>query len=148
MIITKRAKQEIDKLESFRIGLTTKGCKGYSYEFSVTPQPNDNVLPTYNFTLYVDKKISMLWLLEDDSIILDYRDEAFFKGFEIINPEELSRCGCGKSFYLWGNTMIAGIIIGIFIVLGTSWYTQRDVVVIQQPAGIVQDWENLESKGE
>ena len=100
MRITERAKQEIDKLESFRIGLTTKGCKGHSYEFSVIPQPNDSLLASPDFTVYIDEKISIRELLKDNDVVLDYRDEDFFKGFEIINPKELSRCGCGKSFYL------------------------------------------------
>jgi len=44
--------------------------------------------------------------------------------------------------------MIAGIIIGIFIVLGASWYSNNTIVVIEKTAQITQDWENLESKGE
>lgn len=100
MRITEKAKKEIDKLKSFRIGLTTKGCNGFSYEFSVNPQPNDSLLTTHDFTIYIDEKISIRELLTNNDVILDYKDESFFKGFEILNPKELSRCGCGKSFYL------------------------------------------------
>lgn len=100
MRITQKAKKELTRIKFLRIGITTKGCNGKSYEFSTSQQPSDNILSINGFTLYVAKEISRLWLLEDDTIILDYKDETFFKGFEIVNPKEFSRCGCGKSFYL------------------------------------------------
>lgn len=47
--------------------------------------------------------------------------------------------------------MIAGIILGIFIVLGASWYANHTIIVIEntsQMGQVTQSWENLESKGD
>lgn len=47
--------------------------------------------------------------------------------------------------------MISGIILGIFIVLGTSWYVNNTIIIIEktsQMGQVTQTWENLKSKGE
>ena len=46
--------------------------------------------------VYVDPK-TMVYL---DGSHLVYKQDTFEEGFEFINPNEKSRCGCGESFYM------------------------------------------------
>lgn len=82
---------------AIRLGIRGGGCSGFSYviEFSdEPPRERDIVREFEGVRFYVDKK-SMLYL---SGATLDYVKTVMFQGFQFLNPQEASRCGCGHSF--------------------------------------------------
>ena len=77
------------KESNIRLGITGGGCAGYEYviEHTDTITPNDNVLDN----------ISLPFL---NGSTLDYQREGLNEFFKIINPNEVSSCGCGVSVQL------------------------------------------------
>ena len=78
------------KESNIRLGITGGGCAGYEYVIKQTNTitSNDNVV--------VDD-ISLPFL---NGSILDYQKEGLNEFFKIINPNEVSSCGCGVSVQL------------------------------------------------
>jgi iron-sulfur cluster assembly protein len=103
--VTDLAKQHIKKSIAARgkglgilIGTRTSGCSGLAYilEF-VDVEKAANEFDRYEFD---DVKI---WISVTDRVYLDgmtidYVRKGLNEGFEFINPNEASRCGCGESF--------------------------------------------------
>ena len=97
------AESVIQKIKSpyqsigIRIKVESSGCNGLSYgmEWCYMAQEGDHIFQgTKN--IYIDTK-SMLYL---DGSYLVYKQGQFEEGFEFINPNETSKCGCGESFYI------------------------------------------------
>lgn len=98
----KKAKQKLHKVKNknLRINLNSKGCGGSSYVFEPT-----NKEPT-GTEEYVEKRGTKIifsgnmafiirgsvmdWVVKDD----------FSEGFDLTNPQEIGRCGCGESVIL------------------------------------------------
>ena len=87
--------KERDGFNYIRLGITGGGCAGYEYviEHTDTITPNDNVLDYGKFKIVVDD-ISLPFL---NGSTLDYQREGINEYFKIINPNEVSSCGCGVS---------------------------------------------------
>lgn len=80
-----------------RLGVKGGNCAGFSYIIQFDDeQPRDRDI-TFNIQdvqIVIDKK-SILYL---DGATLDWHSSLMKRGFSITNPNETSRCGCGKSF--------------------------------------------------
>jgi iron-sulfur cluster assembly protein len=83
---------------TLRIGVSTKGCSGLSYEMSWVdgPGPGDEVLTDKGVTLLVDRKASLFLI----GTVMDYEVKDLASGFTFTNPNEKGRCGCGESFHV------------------------------------------------
>jgi len=81
-----------------RIGVSTKGCSGMSYDMSWAdaPGPSDEVVTNGDVTVLVDRKASLFLI----GTVMDYQQAALESGFSFINPNEKGRCGCGESFHV------------------------------------------------
>jgi iron-sulfur cluster assembly protein len=80
-----------------RLGLKGGGCSGFSYVIQYEddlPKEKDLQFFFNGIRVIVDPK-SMIYL---DGIILDYDKMLLRSGFKFINKNEVSSCGCGKSF--------------------------------------------------
>ena len=80
-----------------RIGLTGGGCAGMEYIFKynepIDNNESDTVFDYGKFTIRIDEQ-SIPFLR---NATLDYIVRGINESFEIINPDEESRCGCGVS---------------------------------------------------
>jgi iron-sulfur cluster assembly protein len=79
-----------------RIGVKTTGCSGLAYtiEFADKFELGDNIFDFENCKVVVDpQSISYL-----QGLTVDYVKKGLNEGFEFVNPQEKSRCGCGASF--------------------------------------------------
>ena len=81
-----------------RIGVSTKGCSGMSYDMSwaETPAPTDEVVTDKGLTVLIDRKASLFLI----GTVMDYQTGALSSGFTFVNPNEKGRCGCGESFHV------------------------------------------------
>jgi len=81
-----------------RIGVSTKGCSGLSYEMSWVEAagPGDEVVTDKGVTLLVDRKASLFLI----GTMMDYEVKELTSGFTFTNPNEKGRCGCGESFHV------------------------------------------------
>ena len=81
--------------DGIRLGITGGGCAGYEYviEYADSISENDNVEDYGKFKLVVDN-MSMPYL---EGATLDWVKDGINEYFKIINPQELSSCGCGVS---------------------------------------------------
>lgn len=88
-------KQEEPK-EGLRVAVIGGGCSGLQYKLGWdNPKESDAVYEYENgLKVIVDEK-SAFFLL---GAHLEYHDEIDHSGFEVVNPNASSTCGCGKSF--------------------------------------------------
>ena len=100
MELTNEAIQQLIKKtqgehNTVRIGVTGGGCAGYEYIFNYesSVNPDDNVYDYGTFTIVIDQ-LSLPYL---NNATLDYIHEGINEYFKIINPAEVSSCGCGVS---------------------------------------------------
>lgn len=85
---------------NLRIGLNSKGCGGSSYVFTPTnkePDKKESYIENNGIKVILDQNINELvqgsimdWVVKD----------RFNEGFDLSNPKELGRCGCGQSVIL------------------------------------------------
>jgi iron-sulfur cluster assembly protein len=81
-----------------RIGVSTKGCSGMSYDMTWVEKPGagDEVVADKGVTVLVDRKASLFLI----GTVMDYEVKDLTAGFTFINPNEKGRCGCGESFHV------------------------------------------------
>lgn len=103
LTITDRAEKRISYLLSkkrgalgLKIGVKSGGCSGMSYvvDYAEVHNPLDEVVEGKGMRIFIDAK-AVLHLLGTE---MDYEESQFKEGFVFINPNEKTRCGCGKSF--------------------------------------------------
>lgn len=86
------------KYNGVRVDIRTRGCSGYSYTFELTdqePTENEKVLEKQGHRVIISAKAEMFVIgAKLDYVIKD----KFTQGFDFINNNEASRCGCGESF--------------------------------------------------
>jgi iron-sulfur cluster assembly protein len=96
------AKKQLAKRKTpdamIRVGIKGGGCSGFSYviEFEDNPprEGRDRVYEVNGAKFVVDKK-SLVYL---NGTVLDWKVTLMSQGFEFINPQVKSNCGCGHSF--------------------------------------------------
>ena len=104
IVVQATAKQAIDKVEmpegyiGIRILVKNSGCNGKSYamEWCTSTDEHDFLLQDASKDIYIDTK-SMIYLAGSHLV---YKQDRFQEGFEFLNPNESSKCGCGESFYV------------------------------------------------
>ena len=79
--------------------MRTRGCSGLSYtiEYAIKDQnisKFDDLLEIAGVKVFIDPKVSM-FLIGSKMI---YKTNDIESGFDFVNPNESSRCGCGESF--------------------------------------------------
>ena len=84
-----------DPNRHMRVFIEPGGCSGFEYGMSFDlPKENDQQVESEGVTILLDPDSSLY--LKGCRIHFD--DGLHGKGFEIINPNAKSTCGCGKSF--------------------------------------------------
>lgn len=83
--------------KALRIALKAGGCSGFMYELTPEDEPEkrDLIFEKSGATIYVDLK-SMVYL---KGSTIDFVDKLIGGGIKIDNPNAVSMCGCGESFY-------------------------------------------------
>tara|TARA_R100000152_G_C6761237_1_gene185348 strand:+ start:925 stop:1245 length:321 start_codon:yes stop_codon:yes gene_type:complete len=103
--VTASAKEKLEETPlpngsiGVRIRVEDSGCNGLSYalEWCYKKAEGDQIINQATKNLYIDPK-SMVYLRGSD---LTYtKIDKFKEGFEFINPNVTSKCGCGESFYV------------------------------------------------
>ena len=86
---------EAQSRDAIRLGVTGGGCAGFEYviEYAHSINEDDLVEDYGKFKLVVDK-MSSPYL---DGATLDWVKDGINEYFKIINPQEVSSCGCGVS---------------------------------------------------
>jgi len=81
--------------DGLRISVEKGGCSGYEYAFSFVNQalPDDEIVMHKGIRLYIDPTA----VLRVIGSTLDYEQDVFSEKLVFRNPNETSRCGCGKS---------------------------------------------------
>ena len=84
-------------LVGVRVGVKNAGCAGMAYTLDPveTPNPADDVVSEHGVSVFVDPK-AVLFLLGST---MDFETTKLRSGFTFKNPNEVSSCGCGESFY-------------------------------------------------
>ena len=79
-----------------RVGVTTGGCAGMSYdmEYAIKANPNDEIVEDKGVKILIDPN-AIMYLLGTE---MDYKKEELSSTFVFKNPNETERCGCGESF--------------------------------------------------
>ena len=94
-------KQVADRLEKnnskgIHFGLTGGGCAGFSYVFNYADGPaqeSDIEIDFGKFKVWMDV-MSEMYLA---GTLISWKVEGLNEGFEFVNPQEQSACGCGVS---------------------------------------------------
>ena len=101
--ITDNAAQHIRTLLSgkegcigIKIGIKKGGCSGFKYTIDYTDhaEPSDEVVHDKGVAVVIDPKA----LLHVIGTEMDFVEDKFKAEFVFNNPNEKSKCGCGKSF--------------------------------------------------
>ncbi|MBC8226003.1 MAG: iron-sulfur cluster assembly accessory protein [Gammaproteobacteria bacterium] len=100
--ITEKASAQVKFLISelpsdigLRLAVKGGGCSGLSYDLDFTSEETgDTIFDKDGYKVFMDAK-SMIYL---KGMALDFQDGLQGKGFQFINPNATSTCGCGESF--------------------------------------------------
>jgi iron-sulfur cluster assembly protein len=84
-----------------RVYVKSGGCSGYSYGMAIDDRTleGDELIEDKGVKMLVDK---MSWPLLKGSQV-DYVENMMGGGFNVVNPNATSSCGCGHSFRTDGN---------------------------------------------
>jgi iron-sulfur cluster assembly protein len=105
IILTERAAKRVQQQIKERgrgigimLGVMPNGCTGLSYKLEYVDElPQHGEWMTYNShdVIVVVKQQDLPFI---DGLKMEWKREGLNQGFEFINPNESSKCGCGKSF--------------------------------------------------
>jgi iron-sulfur cluster assembly accessory protein len=96
--IIQRGQQENKAYIGLRIGIKKGGCSGSEYDFQYAEEKreHDEEIIDKGIKLFIDPAATMQIIGSQ----MDYEEEVLSSGFIFRNPNELGRCGCGKSVQL------------------------------------------------
>ena len=82
--------------DGLRVAITGGGCSGLQYKLGWDDIKDTDVIQDYEggFRVLIDQKSA--FYLEGST--LEFHDDLNRSGFEVVNPNASSTCGCGKSF--------------------------------------------------
>lgn len=89
------AKEQGDDSKQLRILVESGGCSGFEYGMSFDVAKDDDQHLEDNGIKFLIDPASLSYL---DGSKVDFDDGLHGKGFEVINPNAQSTCGCGRSF--------------------------------------------------
>tara|TARA_Y100001951_G_C11028389_1_gene123568 strand:+ start:171 stop:479 length:309 start_codon:yes stop_codon:yes gene_type:complete len=89
-------KESIASTEIVRVAVQGGGCAGMSYAVNVeTEYDEEDILIEFGHVkIYIDPHSALI--LKETTV--DYVETLYRKGFNFINPEANTTCGCGMSF--------------------------------------------------
>lgn len=81
-----------------KIGVTSKGCSGLSYDLQYVTEPNkyDEVVEQEGVKIIIDSK-ALLTIVGSE---MDWVDDKLSNRFVFKNPNSKGTCGCGESFHV------------------------------------------------
>ena len=87
--------KDTDK-SALRISVEGGGCSGFSYQFDLVNEQNDDdlVIEGHNGKILVDE-MSLIYM---DGSQIDFVDDLMGQSFQVKNPNAVASCGCGTSF--------------------------------------------------
>jgi len=90
------AENNLPDTAGVRVGVRGGGCSGFTYtlNFDKKEASGDVIMEFGDVRLFVDPK-SLLYL---SGTTLEYTSGLQGKGFQFVNPNASSTCGCGESF--------------------------------------------------
>jgi len=88
--------KETETKEGLRLAIIGGGCAGLQYKLGWSDSKEDDFVHEYDngLKVIVDPKSAVLL----SGSTLEYYDNLEKAGFEVVNPNSESSCGCGKSF--------------------------------------------------
>ncbi len=88
--------KESESKDGLRVAVIGGGCSGLQYKMGWDNATETDTVHQYanGLKVLVDEK-SALYLVGSQ---LEYYDDIDRNGFDVINPNASSTCGCGKSF--------------------------------------------------
>lgn len=83
---------------ALRISVEGGGCSGFSYQFDLVNEINDDdlVLEGHGAKILVDE-MSLVYMGGSE---IDFVDNLMGQSFQVNNPNAVASCGCGTSFSL------------------------------------------------
>ena len=96
--IIQQGQQENKAYIGLRIGIKKGGCSGseYDFQYAEAKREYDEEVIDKGIKLFIDPAATMKIIGSQ----MDYEEEVLSSGFIFRNPNELGRCGCGKSVQL------------------------------------------------
>lgn len=105
--VTEQAADQIKKLierdstlTGVSIAVKPSGCNGYSYIIKPWVQINDNEAYYEDNNVKVRVEPGSETFLHGCQLTYTVSPDGFTSKFDIINPLESGRCGCGESFHV------------------------------------------------
>lgn len=88
--------KEEEPKDGLRVSIIGGGCSGLRYDFSFSDATEKDMVHEYEngLKVLVDQK-SALYLT---GTRLEFHNDLMRSGFEVVNPNATSTCGCGESF--------------------------------------------------
>ena len=96
--IIERGQKENKAYIGLRIGIKSGGCSGNEYDFQYAEEKSkyDEEVIEKGIKIFIEPAAIMKIIGSQ----MDYEEGMFSSGFVFKNPNELGRCGCGKSVKL------------------------------------------------
>ena len=89
-------KQEGNPNLKLRIMISSGGCSGFSYNFSLDDEvKEDDEVYTFGDVQVLVDEASLPFV---EGAVLDYVTDLMGSSFQMTNPNATSECGCGSSF--------------------------------------------------
>src|SRR6266478_2171774 len=84
------------KEHGLRIAVHGGGCSGFSLsmKWAESPEESDIIIIAGDTLVFIDKKSSLFL----NGSLLSYEDSLTSAGFNVLNKQFKSKCGCGSSF--------------------------------------------------
>lgn len=92
------------KPEAVIVSIKSQGCSGFGYDIRFLEQLNNkpkmaDEFVQHGITMVIDPRA----LPYVAGLTIDYTESMERSGFQFLNPNEASRCGCGESFSVKGE---------------------------------------------
>lgn len=81
---------------ALRICVEGGGCSGFSYQFDLVNEQNDDdlVIEGHEGKILIDE-MSLIYM---GGSVIDFVDDLMGQSFQVKNPNAVASCGCGTSF--------------------------------------------------